>query len=282
MIPAEIQHSLDLSIISSVPLSGGCVHHVHKLETSQGIFCIKYNRKEAFPGIFTGEAAGLKTLRESGEIRVPEVILTGESESYSFILLEYISSSKRIPDFMSDFGRCLAKLHRHTSTSFGFESDNYMGALPQSNTWHSKWTEFFRDERLVRQSELARKKGYLKQNDLNHFERLYQRLPELIPEEAPSLLHGDLWSGNYMVSEDGRACLIDPAVYYGSREADLAMTTLFGGFDPSFYDAYQEEFKFESGWKERLDIYNLYPLLIHLNLFGSGYLGSIQDILRKF
>jgi len=136
------------------------------------------------------------------------------------------------------------------------------------------------EERLRKQVSIAVK--YFSSTELNTFEQLYVRLDELLPEEPPALLHGDLWSGNYMITQDGNACLIDPAAYYGHREVDIAMTTLFGGFDETFYTSYIEEYPLEKGWAQRLHIFNLYPLLIHLNLFGSGYLGSILSTIRKF
>ena len=181
---------------------------------------------------------------------------------------------------MQDFGQSLARLHRHTAGYFGHTMDNYMGSLPQCNTRHENWNSFFVEERLTRQVDLAR--GYFSVSDLAAFERLYSRMDDLIPVESPALIHGDLWGGNYMVGADGKACLIDPAAYHGHREADIAMTTLFSGFDDPFYLAYNEEYPLEKGWRERLDIFKLYPLLIHLNLFGSGYLGSVLSIIRNF
>ena len=290
MIPQEISDSLadffsrtrnvPVNILKASSLSGGCINSVSRLETSIGDFCIKYNLRDRYPGMFTSEADGLEFLNSAGEIPVPGVICTGEAGSYAYILLEYIDSGRKIPLFMQDFGRSLARLHRHTSESFGHAIDNYMGSLPQSNARHASWPSFFTEERLKRQVSLAGE--YFSPADLAAFERLYARLDELIPAEPPAMLHGDLWGGNYMVSPDGRACLIDPAVYYGHREADIAMTTLFGGFDEPFYASYNEEYPLVKGWRQRLDIFKLYPLLIHLNLFGSGYLGSITGIIRKF
>jgi fructosamine-3-kinase len=155
-----------------------------------------------------------------------------------------------------------------------------MGSLPQSNKKHTTWNEFFVEERLKKQVSLAG--DYFSFSDHAAFDRLYKRLDALLPVEPPALLHGDLWGGNYMISPAGKACLIDPAVYYGHREVDISMTTLFGGFDEHFYFSYEEEYPLEKGWRERLDIFKLYPLLIHLNLFGSGYLGSILNTIRRF
>jgi hypothetical protein len=230
--------------------------------------------------MFEREADGLSLLRKTGEIRVPEVVCSGYAGPYAYLLLEFIQSGRKISKFMDDFGRSLARLHRHTADAFGNNRDNYMGALLQQNKYHKDWVSFFIEERLEPQVLLGKK--YFSSSSISCFERLYNRLGEFLPNEPPALLHGDLWSGNLMVSAEGKACLIDPAVYYGNREVDLAMTTLFGGFESSFYDAYLEEFPLNKGWQERLDIYNLYPLLIHLNLFGSGYLGAVEQIIRRF
>lgn len=230
--------------------------------------------------MFTSEADGLATLKRAGKIYTPAVICTGEAGEYSYILLEFLEQGRRNTSFMQDFGRLLGQQHRVTAGYFGNTIDNYMGSLPQSNKQHPDWAAFFIEERLKKQVSVTRE--YFTSSDLASFDRLYARLEELLPKEPPALLHGDLWGGNYMVGKDGRACLIDPAVYYGHREIDIAMTTLFGGFDENFYGSYQEEYPMEKGWQKRLDILNLYPLLIHLNLFGSGYLGSITSIIRRF
>ena len=292
MIPQEITNSLvtffaeqlscKFQLISDNPLSGGCINNVCHLKTNLGDFCLKYNLASAFPGMFEREATGLTLLKEANEIRVPGVIHTGSGKQYSYLLLEFVSSVSPVSTLMDDFGRSLARLHRHTAELFGGDQDNYMGSLPQSNRKHSDWISFFTEERLEKQVRLAQSSGFLNHETIDCFRRLYKRLDTIFPVENPSLLHGDLWGGNWLVAENGKACLIDPAVYYGHREVDIAMTTLFGGFSSDFYTAYQEEFPLENGWRARLEICNLYPLLIHLNLFGSGYLGKIESIVRKF
>jgi protein-ribulosamine 3-kinase len=292
MIPQEVKDSLesflaekfsgDLQIHSNVSLSGGCINNVCLLKTNFGDFCLKYNRSTAFPGMFESEAKGLLLLKEADEVRVPGVICTDSGNAYSYILLEFISPGTPGKEMMADFGRSLARLHRHSADFFGGDHDNYMGSLPQSNRKHSGWISFFIEERLEKQVMLAQSSGFLSSEISGCFGRLYKRLDTIFPKENPSLLHGDLWGGNYLVGETGKACLIDPAVYFGHREIDIAMTTLFGGFDNSFYTSYHEEFPLEKGWKDRLDIFNLYPLLVHLNLFGSGYLNQIESIVRKY
>jgi len=292
MIPEEIQHSLtswfwenqryNFQILSLKSLGGGSINNVLLLDTSMGKLCLKYNFSNAFPKMFENESDGLQLLQSTGEIRVPRVIAVQVLSKYAYLLLEYIVPGRPVNDFMAEFGRSMARLHRHTEQHFGLSHDNYMGSLRQFNTIHSDWTSFFIQERLQRQVRMAIQAESLPSIAIRQFEKLYKLLENLLPKEKPSLLHGDLWSGNYLTTENGKACLIDPAVYYGHREIDIAMTTLFGGFDPCFYSGYQEIFALEPGWKERIDLYNLYPLLIHLNLFGSGYLDSILGILRKF
>ena len=275
------QHS-DFKILFSTPLGGGSINEVYQLNTTVGNFCLKYNFSSAFPKMFETEAKGLALLSKTDTIRVPGVIFCDSLSDYSFILLEYILAAPRVKEFFRDFGRALARLHRNKRELYGLDYNNYMGSLAQSNCYHSDWVEFFLEERLNKQIRLARQKGLLDVSVEKQFEKLYTLLDDLLPEEPPCLVHGDLWNGNFIVSEEGRACLIDPAVYYGNREVDLAMSTLFGGFSPEFYSSYNEEYPLITGWRDRLDLYNLYPLLIHLNLFGTSYLGSILSILRRF
>ncbi|MBK5270723.1 MAG: fructosamine kinase family protein, partial [Bacteroidia bacterium] len=165
---------------------------------------------------------------------------------------------------------------------FGFAEDNYMGALPQLNVQKNNWPDFFIHCRLQPQIKLALERHFLQAKHIDGFENLYLRLSSVFNDETTALLHGDLWSGNFMCNENSHPVLIDPAVYYGNRNMDLAMTTLFGGFDKLFYESYNYHFPFPNNYAEQWEICNLYPLLIHLNLFGSGYLSQIESILRKF
>jgi fructosamine-3-kinase len=272
----------DFKLISAKPLGGGSINQVYLLNTSAGTFCLKFNLSDRFPKMFETEALGLKLLSTAGTIRIPEIIFFDSLHDYSFLLLEYITATPRVKNFYTDFGRSLACLHKLKGKLYGLDYNNYMGSLTQSNCYHVGWVEFFVGERLDKQVKLASGKGLLDASAVKHFEKLYLKLDEILPGEPPCLVHGDLWSGNFIVSEEGKACLIDPAVYYGNREVDIAMSTLFGGFSPEFYSSYNEEYSLQEGWKERLEIYNLYPLLIHLNLFGSSYLGSILSVLRRF
>lgn len=264
------------------PVSGGSINKAFRIETNQGIFFLKFNDPSRYPEMFAKEAKGLKLLHKPGIISVPEVLLVDETDEHAFLLLGYVDSAMEVPDFWDDFGEKLANLHKVKSGKFGLDHDNYMGSLYQHNDFHNDWTEFFIVERLERQVRLAREEGNIGRSDVLGFERLYKRLEEIFPPTEPALLHGDLWSGNFMVDAKGHACLIDPAVYYGHPEIDIAMSTMFGVFAQRFYEAYNRHNPLEKGWQNRLEIYNLYPLMVHVNLFGGGYLNAVQRVLRRF
>lgn len=272
----------DVRVLQSASVGGGSINHAMKVESTSGIFFLKWNDAKKFPGMFEAEARGLNLLKSKNVIGIPEVIAADEAGNYSFIVLEFIESGKRQKNFWQDFGSSLANLHKHTSELCGLNHDNYIGSLPQSNAQKKTWTEFFIEERLERQIALAKYSGAINNATIQQFNNLFKRLPEIIPEEKPSLLHGDLWNGNFITGADSNAWLIDPAVYYGHREMDLAMTKLFGGFSEEFYEAYNGTFPLQPGFSERIDIHNLYPLLVHVNLFGGGYLQEVKNILKRF
>lgn len=272
----------DINIQKASSLSGGSINNAYRLETNAGSFFMKYNRASAYPGMFQQEARGLELLSQAKAIRVPEVIAYGEAGNDTFILLEYLNSSVKENHFWEDFASNLAALHKNTSDQFGLDHDNYIGSLKQFNDVKDRWVDFFIVQRLLVQMDLAGSTGSLPASTRQAFERLFKRLDDIFPIEPPSLIHGDLWGGNYMVDEKGQAAIIDPAAYYGFREMDIGMSQLFGGFDSAFYQAYNNAWPMESGWRERIDICNLYPLMVHVNLFGTGYLGSVDAILRKF
>lgn len=264
------------------PVSGGSINLAAKVETTTGIYFLKVNDAFRYPGMFELEENGLRELRNANSFSIPEVILTGEVETHSFLVMQWIESKPQASDFWSVFGRSLATLHKTTSPKFGFKEDNYIGSLTQSNREHNQWIDFFIEERLEKQVQRAVNSGKLELDDVSLFKKLYMNLDSVLPHENPALLHGDLWNGNFLTGNDGLPCLIDPAVYYGHREMDLSMTKLFGGFDPAFYDAYNETYPVAAGFDERIDIHNLYPLLVHVNLFGGSYISQVRTILKRF
>ncbi len=266
-------------IASVHPLGGGCINDARVLATSSGpqLF-LKQNH--AIPAdMFAREAEGLCELGSvSGAPRVPQVYL----HAPGFLLLEYLTPEPRNPRCWEIFGQQMAALHLHTHAQFGFDADNYIGSMLQPNPRYVDGFAFFAEQRLHFQAKLAHRSRLLPSSDLQRVEKLCQRLPELIPSQPASLLHGDLWSGNIHLGPGGLACLIDPAVYYGWGEADLAMANLFGSLPSEFYAVYESLCPLTPGYRKRFDLYNLYHLLNHLNLFGSGYLLQVQGILNHY
>lgn len=283
-IGEELAHHFDDpgELEESRPVGGGSINAAYRVSFPGGSAFVKVNHAQRYPGMFEVEAKGLRYLKDSGEIGVPEPLTTGQEGDEAFILMEHIEGGRAEADFWERFGKELARMHRHTSKSFGLDHDNYIGSLPQYNDEREDWPSFFAEMRLEPQMKIARDSGRMDGSDQRHFEKLYERLDRIFPEEAPALVHGDLWSGNYMVGADGEPVIVDPAVYYGHREMDLGMSTLFGTFGDEFYRAYHEEFPLESGWEERLDLANLYPLMVHVNLFGGGFASEVRNILKRF
>lgn len=276
------KRSQKIEIRKQSPVSGGDINRAYKIDSNVGDFFIKLNHSGRFPAMFEKEAKGLQLLADRGEINVPDVVGSGVHEEEAFLILKHIGSAPMKADFWEIFGHKLARMHQHGNELFGLDHDNYIGSLPQSNTFHQRWVSFFIEERLEKQLKMARDDGKINTGLIKSFEKLYKRLPEIFPEEPPALLHGDLWSGNFMVDQKGDPCLIDPAVYYGHREMDLGMSHLFGGFDREFYSAYHDEYPLEKSWRDRTDICNLYPLMVHVNLFGGSYVQSVSRIINKF
>ena len=266
-------------------VSGGDINDAHELVLDDGtpVF-LKSNAVSALSN-FESESEGLRAIAKTGTIKTPTVLGIGKDPSgFSFLLLSFIRPGAQIRGYWETFGRDLAAMHDADPARgirYGFPADNYIGHRKQKNTWHDSWISFFRECRLEVQFRDAG--GYFDSGDRKRIARLLDHLDQVLTEpERPSLVHGDLWAGNFMTGDDGKAWLIDPAVYYGDPEADLAMTELFGGFSPAFYKAYQEIRPLDHGYHDRKEIYNLYQLLNHLNMFGSAYLPSVQRILRRF
>lgn len=278
----ELSLNTQVELSATRPLGGGDINEALQLQTSAGRFFMKYNSAKRYPGMFEAEAKGLNLMRSTHTVFIPEVIGFGDDGHDAFLLLEYLESGHRSNQAMEEAGRRLAMMHRHSSDSFGLDSDNYIGSLPQKNTRYERWTDFFVVCRIEPMLRSAINKGLIDQKMKQGFEHLFSRLDELIPIEPPALVHGDLWGGNYLASSDSKIYLIDPAVYYGHREMDLAMTRLFGGFPEAFYEGYMSEYPLQAGWMQRTEIHNLYPLLVHVNLFGGSYVSSVASVVKRF
>ena len=261
---------------------GGCINQVARVESGGLQLFVKWNDRP-LAGQFEAEALGLKALRAAGtSLVIPEPICWSDAGAgQSFLVLEYLETGPPAPDFDEQLGRGLAALHGATSNcGFGFGRDGYCGATLQQNAWHSDWVEFYRERRLGYQLRLARENG-LTPLDCARLERLLEKLPLLLEsDEEPALIHGDLWSGNLHVTQAGRPSLIDPAAYFAHREAEFGMLALFGGFGPRVYSAYEELTPLANGFRERLELYSLYHLLNHFNLFGGAYGSQAMQIVR--
>jgi len=277
------QTGATLREIELLPVQGGSINTSFKVRINQrDLYFAKQNAAKNFPHLFVLERSGLDYLRSMDCLRIPKVIQLWEDETDQLLLLEWVNEGKRTGEFWKRFGERLARLHQHTSSQFGFKENNYMGSLAQVNNYASDWCRFFIEHRLLPQLDIARKAGLLEGKIIGNFEALFRRLPEIFSPEPAALLHGDLWSGNVLCDEQENPVLIDPAVYYGHRSIDLGMTTLFGGFHRDFYSAYNFHYKLPSNHAEEWEVANLYPLLVHLNLFGEAYLDRIKSILEKY
>ena len=252
-----------------------------KIATNEKTYFIKYN-SSGETSAFLKEARGLEAMRKTRTIDVVQVW----GVSLHFILLEYLApNTPQKKTFFQDFGIRLAKMHQHTGQSWGFMEDNFLGASvqPNLNPTQLSWPTFFWQKRLLYQCQLGISREFIDKKLEKRILALQPIVEDLLQtQEQPSLLHGDLWNGNYLVNSQGKACLIDPAVYYGHREAELAMCRLFGGFSPDFYQAYERDFSLEKGAKQRLPLYQLYHVLNHLNLFGRSYLAQVEAIIDLY
>ena len=280
---------LRISFLQFYSVGGGSINDTYQAKANNNIkFFIKLNSVTKYQALFEKEKNGLEFLGKQKIIHTASVITSHVVDDQQILVLEWIEGGLKTEQFWKQFGEQLAALHRQTwsgsngETLFGFEEDNYMGALPQVNTQKENWVDFFILCRLEPQIKLAVEKKLILAKHIAAFENLYSRLLSIFNEENSSLLHGDLWSSNFMCNENSEPVLIDPAVYFGHRSIDLAMTTLFGGFDKLFYESYDYHFSFPDNYDEQWEVCNLYPLLIHLNLFGSSYWSQIESTLKKF
>jgi fructosamine-3-kinase len=279
-----VGRKLGRQVTSCSSLSGGDINEAFRVELSDGQRIFVKSHPRAPSAMFSTEARGLGWLREAGALRIPEVLAVSETgeEGPRFLALEYIESRPPGRGFDEVLGRGLAALHRSGAPSFGLDHDNFIGSLEQSNEPRPSWPTFYRTQRLEPQLRRATSRGLIDPRLLRDFDVLFDRLESLVGlAEKPSRLHGDLWGGNLHIDDHGAPCLIDPAVYGGHREIDLAMMRLFGGFGAGVFDAYGEAWPLAPGANERVPLYQLYPLFVHVNLFGGGYVGQLTRALHQ-
>ena len=276
---ATLERRLGTQVLGTKRLGGGDINDAFEVSLGDGTSVFVKTHPDPPRGMFEAEARGLRWLGEAGAIRVPRVIEVSD-EHPAYLALELLTPAKRRPDFDEVLGRSLASLHAVGAPSFGLDHDNFIGRLAQSNTTADDWASFYWASRLEPQLRLATDRGLVDSGMSARFDTLRRVLPERVgPEEPPSRLHGDLWGGNLHVDEAGQPCLIDPAVYGGHREIDLAMMRLFGGFGERAFAAYGEARPLAPGADSRVPLYQLYPLMVHVNLFGGSYLGSVKRAL---
>ena len=262
-------------------IEGGSINKTYKVSSKTATFFVKTNTTSVFKNGFKEEVFGLQFLDKNNAF-IPKIIFEGCFENDIFLILEWIEKGTETNHFWEGFAQQLAELHQQKATQFGLDHSNYMGQLPQNNSNFDDFITFFIENRLKPQVKLAFDSHKIEQKHLAQFEVLYTDINSIFPIEKPTAIHGDLWNGNYICSTQEKAILIDPAVYYGHREIDIAMTQLFGGFPELFYKKYNEIYPLEPCFNLRTNFYNLYPLLVHLNLFGNSYLKSVEDIITKF
>jgi fructosamine-3-kinase len=277
---AALEAAVGGKVTGARAVGGGDINRADAVTLADGrkLF-VKTNAREP-AGMFAAEARGLAWLAEARALREPEVVAHGPG----FLALELVEAASPARDFDERLGRGLAALHRHGAPRFGLDHDNFIGRLPQDNAAasHGDWAAFYRERRLEPQLRLAADEGLASSRLRRGFERLFAALDDLVgPAEPPARLHGDLWGGNLLCDEAGAPCLCDPAVYGGHREIDLAMMRLFGGFGARAFAAYAEAWPLAAGYAARVPLYQLYPLMVHVNLFGGGYVGQVEAVLDR-
>jgi len=269
--------------VSFNEVGGGSINDCYRINIRNDRYCFcKVNSATKFPHLFSKEKKGLEFITSKRVIKTPVIIDCFTAMDKQVLIMEWIESAGKNESFWKLFGEQLAAMHHVHHDQFGWIEDNYMGSVPQQNTWKHSWCEFFIEHRLQPLVTQCSNAHLLSSENRLSFEKLYSKLPVIFNEEKPSLVHGDLWSGNYMCDEKQLPVLIDPAVYFGHRSIDLGMTTLFGGFDKVFYESYNYHYSFPPNYREQWSVANLYPLLIHLILFGRSYLHQIEQILNEF
>ncbi|AEG31989.1 fructosamine kinase family protein [Thiomicrospira cyclica] len=271
----SLNQTLDIQNIA--PVAGGDIHQVWLLTTAQTQWFLKVNRVSSAP-VFAAEALALERIQQSKTIHCPSVIAQGETDQQAWLLMDYLQLTHRGDDFKR--GQALAAIHRTTHREFGWEQDNFIGHTPQRNAWQQDWLDFYRQQRLEPQLALTLQKGASRRL-LAKGQQLTENLAVFFEhyKPVPSLLHGDLWAGNSAFTVQGEPVIYDPASYYGDRETDIAMTELFGGFSPAFYQGYNQAWPLDAGYQQRKPLYNLYHVLNHFNLFGGHYQHQAEQLI---
>ncbi|MCE3227893.1 MAG: hypothetical protein K0S32_2444 [Bacteroidetes bacterium] len=271
-----------LNILRTERVSGGDINSAYCLHEENRKYFLKINFASPYKDMFRKETVGLEKLRDNFLLHVPKVIKTGTVNNKQYLLLEWIEGGTPAKYFREEFGAALAGMHKKEQSFFGFEENNFIGSLVQINNKTDSWDKFYCECRILPLAKQLYLSGSFSKEDIALTEKFCNKLQNLFPEEKPALLHGDLWSGNFMCASNGQACIFDPATYYGHREMDLGITKLFGGFDKKFYEAYHSAYPLEKNWEERLPLTQLYPLLVHAVLFGGGYVGSVRNNMKNY
>lgn len=268
-----------ITIHSLAPLTGSAISQPFLVNTSKGKFFMKRNAALFGLDFFEKEAKGLDMLANAGAMKVARPLFDGKYHQEIYVVMEFLERGQPQPDFWENFGRALATQHQITDALYGLDYNNYIGKIPQCNQRHAQWADFYAEERILKLTRRAVDHHLLDATHAKKAENICKTLTSLIPVEKPALLHGDLWNGNFMVWQNGHVAIFDPAPYYGHREMDIAMSKLFGGFEPAFYEGYQQALPLQPGYSEREKIHQLYPLLVHLLLFGGHYRNDVESIL---
>ncbi|MFM2061001.1 MAG: hypothetical protein RLZZ507_671 [Cyanobacteriota bacterium] len=268
----KFQSSQHLSV------SGGCINQGYAVSDGKLTYFVKLNQASQAE-MFAAEMLGLQQMYKTHTIRVPQPLCWGTTGNSSYIVLEWLEMTDGNNETWQKMGRNLAAMHKTTNQGFGWNMNNTIGSTPQINTWTSDWIEFYTEHRLGYQFQLAKRRG----GSFPLQDKLIASIPKLLADHQiqPALVHGDLWGGNAGFTIDGEPVIFDPATYFGDREVDIAMTELFGGFPPSFYQGYQEVFSLDEGYEKRKTLYNLYHILNHFNLFGGGYASQANQMIER-
>ena len=278
----SVLNALDLPGAVHNPVTGGDINAAYRIDSDRGTYFLKINERIPYEGLFEREASGLQELSANSRFVIPAPLKWGTVQHEQYLLLEWVQQQPPQNDSWVLFGKMLAEMHRSVQPYFGYKEDNYLGTWQQSNNPAPTWQQFYADFRILPLVRKLYDDQKLNATDSVRAENFCKTLADLFPQETPSLLHGDLWSGNRSFTAAGEPCIFDPAVYYGHREMDIGMTLLFGGFDQQFYQSYQQQYPLQPGWKQRVHFTQLYPLLLHAHLFGGQYIHRCQAILSSF